>query len=128
MIRTILAVGLGGFAGSVMRYAVTRLTAHVQWFNMPLGTKFAQSARLSLVHVRDQVAAGAEDTQICPFHGLLESECRLNLVYTVQLLPGEEFHLHILRSVVDTVKMLDDDLRLPPHVSIGGCLFVNRIT
>lgn len=38
MIRTILAVGLGGFAGSVMRYAVTRLTAHVQWFNMPLGT------------------------------------------------------------------------------------------
>ncbi len=38
MYKAILAVGLGGFAGSVLRYLVSRLTADINFANVPLGT------------------------------------------------------------------------------------------
>ena len=38
MYKAILAVGLGGFAGSVLRYLVSRLTADINFANLPLGT------------------------------------------------------------------------------------------
>lgn len=38
MYKVILAVGLGGFAGSVLRYLVSRLTAGINIANLPLGT------------------------------------------------------------------------------------------
>lgn len=38
MLKTIVAVGIGGFAGSVMRYIVSRITLDVNLFSFPLGT------------------------------------------------------------------------------------------
>lgn len=38
MIRTIIAVGLGGFAGSVLRYMVSRATADVHFLSLAIGT------------------------------------------------------------------------------------------
>jgi fluoride exporter len=38
MLRQILAVGAGGFIGSVLRYAVARCTAGLAFANLPLGT------------------------------------------------------------------------------------------
>lgn len=38
MLKTILAIGLGGFAGSVLRYLVSCLTANANIANFPLGT------------------------------------------------------------------------------------------
>lgn len=38
MIRTIIAVGLGGFTGSVLRYAVSRAMTHFPAASLPLGT------------------------------------------------------------------------------------------
>lgn len=38
MYKAILAVGLGGFAGSVLRYLVSRLTVGINFANLPLGT------------------------------------------------------------------------------------------
>lgn len=38
MYKTIIAVGLGGFIGSVLRYLVSRLTAGVDFASLPLGT------------------------------------------------------------------------------------------
>lgn len=38
MMRTIIAVGLGGFAGSVLRYGVSRAMANVPGGGLPLGT------------------------------------------------------------------------------------------
>ena len=38
MYKAILAVGLGGFAGSVLRYLVSRLTAGINIASLPLGT------------------------------------------------------------------------------------------
>jgi len=38
MIKHILLVGLGGFAGSVARYFVSRLNSHVEFLSIPIGT------------------------------------------------------------------------------------------
>lgn len=38
MYKTIIAVGLGGFIGSVLRYLVSRLTTGVDFASLPLGT------------------------------------------------------------------------------------------
>ena len=38
MIKQILLIGFGGFAGSVLRYFVSRLNTSVDWFSIPLGT------------------------------------------------------------------------------------------
>ncbi len=38
MYKAIIAVGLGGFAGSVLRYLVSRLVSGVNFLSLPLGT------------------------------------------------------------------------------------------
>jgi fluoride exporter len=38
MIKHILLVGLGGFAGSVARYYVSRLNSHIEFLSIPIGT------------------------------------------------------------------------------------------
>lgn len=38
MIKNLLLVGLGGFAGSVARYLVSRLNNHIDWLSIPVGT------------------------------------------------------------------------------------------
>jgi len=38
MLKNILLVGFGGFAGSVARFLVSRLTTHFEFFSVPLGT------------------------------------------------------------------------------------------
>lgn len=36
--KHMILVGTGGFIGSIARYLVSRLTARVEWFSIPLGT------------------------------------------------------------------------------------------
>jgi CrcB protein len=38
MIKNILLIGLGGFAGSIARYFVSRLNNHIEWLSIPVGT------------------------------------------------------------------------------------------
>lgn len=38
MIKHLLYIGLGGFAGSIARYLVSRLNNRVEWFSIPVGT------------------------------------------------------------------------------------------
>jgi CrcB protein len=38
MIKQILLIGTGGFIGSVARYMVSRLSSHIDWFSIPVGT------------------------------------------------------------------------------------------
>lgn len=38
MLKQILLIGFGGFAGSVARYFVYRLNTSVEWFSIPVGT------------------------------------------------------------------------------------------
>jgi CrcB protein len=38
MLKHILLIGAGGFAGSIARYFVTRLNNHVDWLSIPVGT------------------------------------------------------------------------------------------
>jgi CrcB protein len=38
MLKHILLIGFGGFAGSVARYFVSRLNISVEWFSIPIGT------------------------------------------------------------------------------------------
>jgi CrcB protein len=38
MLKHILLIGFGGFAGSVARYFVSRLNNSVEWFSIPIGT------------------------------------------------------------------------------------------
>ncbi len=38
MYKAIIAVGLGGFVGSVLRFLVSRLVSGVNFLNLPLGT------------------------------------------------------------------------------------------
>jgi CrcB protein len=38
MVKNLILVGTGGFIGSIARYLVSRLTARVDWFSIPLGT------------------------------------------------------------------------------------------
>ena len=38
MLKNLLLIGLGGFAGSIARYLVSRLNTHVEWFSIPIGT------------------------------------------------------------------------------------------
>ncbi|MGW8317544.1 MAG: fluoride efflux transporter CrcB, partial [Bacteroidales bacterium] len=38
MIKQLILIGTGGFFGSIARYLVSRLTARVDWFSIPLGT------------------------------------------------------------------------------------------
>lgn len=38
MIKNLLYIGVGGFAGSIARYLLSRLTSHMQWMSVPLGT------------------------------------------------------------------------------------------
>ncbi len=38
MIRQFLLIGMGGFAGSIGRYAVSRALRNVDWMSVPLGT------------------------------------------------------------------------------------------
>ena len=38
MFKSILLIGTGGFAGSVARYFVSRLTLHIDFFGIPVGT------------------------------------------------------------------------------------------
>lgn len=37
-IKHIFLVGLGGFAGSVARYFLSRMTGHIQFLSVPIGT------------------------------------------------------------------------------------------
>jgi CrcB protein len=38
MIKNLILIGTGGFIGSVARYLVSRLSTHVEWLSIPLGT------------------------------------------------------------------------------------------
>jgi CrcB protein len=38
MIKQLLLIGTGGFIGSVARYLVSRLSSHIDWFSVPVGT------------------------------------------------------------------------------------------
>jgi len=38
MIKNLLLIGAGGFIGSVARYLVSRLSTHIDWFSIPVGT------------------------------------------------------------------------------------------
>ena len=38
MIKNILLIGLGGFAGSIARYFVSRLNNHIELLSIPVGT------------------------------------------------------------------------------------------
>jgi len=38
MLKQILLIGFGGFAGSVARYFVSRLNTSVEWLSIPIGT------------------------------------------------------------------------------------------
>lgn len=38
MIKHLILIGTGGFLGSIARYLISRLTARVDWFSIPLGT------------------------------------------------------------------------------------------
>jgi len=38
MFKQLLLIGTGGFIGSVARYLVSRLSARVEWFSIPIGT------------------------------------------------------------------------------------------
>ena len=38
MLKHILLIGFGGFAGSVARYFVSRLNTSVEWLSIPIGT------------------------------------------------------------------------------------------
>jgi CrcB protein len=38
MIKNLMLVGLGGFAGSMARYLVSRLSQQVEWLSVPVGT------------------------------------------------------------------------------------------
>lgn len=38
MIKNILLIGLGGFAGSIARYFVSRLNNHIEFLSIPMGT------------------------------------------------------------------------------------------
>ncbi len=38
MIKQLLLIGTGGFLGSIARFLVSRMTARVDWFSVPLGT------------------------------------------------------------------------------------------
>jgi CrcB protein len=38
MFKQLLLIGTGGFIGSVARYLVSRLSTHVEWFSVPIGT------------------------------------------------------------------------------------------
>ncbi len=38
MIKNLLLVGLGGSIGSMARYLVSRLSSHVEWMSVPIGT------------------------------------------------------------------------------------------
>jgi len=38
MLKNLLLIGLGGFAGSIARYLVSRLNTHVEWLSVPIGT------------------------------------------------------------------------------------------
>lgn len=38
MFKQLILIGTGGFFGSIARYLVSRLTARVDWFSIPLGT------------------------------------------------------------------------------------------
>ena len=38
MFKNLMLIGLGGFAGSILRYLVSRLNTSVEWLAVPLGT------------------------------------------------------------------------------------------
>jgi CrcB protein len=38
MFKQLLLIGTGGFFGSIARYLISKLTARVDWFSIPLGT------------------------------------------------------------------------------------------
>lgn len=38
MIKNILLIGLGGSIGSIARYLVSKLSHHIEWFSIPIGT------------------------------------------------------------------------------------------
>ena len=38
MVKNLLLIGLGGFAGSIARYLVSRLNNRVDWLSIPIGT------------------------------------------------------------------------------------------
>jgi len=38
MLKQLLLIGLGGFAGSVARFLVSQLNTRIDWFSIPLGT------------------------------------------------------------------------------------------
>jgi len=38
MLKQLLLIGLGGFAGSVARFLVSQLNTRVEWFAIPIGT------------------------------------------------------------------------------------------
>ena len=38
MLKNVLLIGLGGFAGSIARYFVSKLNNHLEWLSIPVGT------------------------------------------------------------------------------------------
>ncbi len=38
MIKNLLLIGLGGFIGSIARFLVSKLSNHVEWLSIPVGT------------------------------------------------------------------------------------------
>ena len=49
MIKHLLLVGLGGFAGSIARYLVSRLNTSIEWFSIPVGTLIVNVAGSLLI-------------------------------------------------------------------------------
>jgi len=71
MIKHILLIGLGGFAGSVARYFVSKLNLHWEVFSIPMGTLMVNLAGSFLLGI---LIGLSEKTQ------LLNTEMRLLLM------------------------------------------------
>ena len=51
MIKNIIFVGLGGFAGSIARYLLSRLNNHLDWMSIPFGTLLVNVAGSFLIGI-----------------------------------------------------------------------------
>jgi CrcB protein len=49
VIRYLLYIGIGGFAGSIARFLLSRWTNHLQWMSVPLGTLLVNIAGSFLI-------------------------------------------------------------------------------
>jgi CrcB protein len=51
VLKHLLLIGAGGFAGSIARYLVSRLNNHVDWFSIPVGTLLVNVAGSFLIGI-----------------------------------------------------------------------------